>query len=65
MDLLYFKDDILKDMKFIQKSFNEKYAKSDENLTLKLTKFESKINNLEKKVFELSNKITTDNDLKK
>ena len=52
MDILYFKDDILKDMRSIQKSLDSKYMKAEDNLNLKINSFESKINLFEKKIFE-------------
>ena len=64
MDILYFKDDILKDMRSIQKSLDSKYMKAEDNLNLKINSFESKINLFEKKIFELSNKINTDNKIR-
>ena len=64
MDILMFKDDILKDMRGIQKKLDAKYLKSEDNLNMKITKFESKINIFEQKIFELSNKICTDNSIR-
>ena len=63
-DLLYFKDDILKDMRGIQKTLDSKFFESEDNLNLKLNKFETKINLFEQKIFELSKKINTDNNIK-
>ena len=63
-DLLYFKDDILKDMRGIQKTLDSKFFQSEDNLNLKLNKFETKINLFEQKIFELSKKINTDNNIK-
>ena len=63
-DLLYFKDDILKDMREIQKTLDSKFFQSEENLNLKLNKFETKINLFEQKIFELSKKISADNNLR-
>ena len=64
MDLLFFKDDILKDTRSIQKSLDIKYMKTEDNLNLKINSFESKINLFEQKIFELSNKINTDNKIR-
>ena len=64
MDILIFKDDILKDMKGIQRNLDSKYLKTEEYLNSQIYKFESKINNFEKKIFELSNKINTDNTIR-
>jgi len=65
MDILIFKDDILKDMRSIQKSLDLKYKKAEDNLNIKINDFESKIVLFEKKIFELSNKINTDNKIRK
>ena len=64
MDLLMFKDDILKDFRTIQISLDEKYAKADEYLSEKINKFDLKIKSFEKKIFELSNLIVTDNSIR-
>ena len=64
MDILYFKDDILKDMRGIQRNLDSKYLKTEDNLNSLIYKFETKINNFEKKIFELSNKINTDNTIR-
>ena len=64
MDLLFFKDDILKDTRSIHKSLDIKYMKVEDNLNLKINSFESKINLFEQKIFELSNKINTDNKIR-
>ena len=60
MDILMFKDDILKDMRGIQRTLDTKYIKTEDNLNMKINKFESKIKIFEEKIFELSNKINTD-----
>jgi hypothetical protein len=64
MDLLMFKDDILKDFRTIQISLDEKYAKADEYLSEKINKFDLKIKSFEKKIFELSNLIVTDTSIR-
>ena len=60
MDILLFKDDILKDMREIQRTLDRKYLKTEDNLNSKINMFETKINIFEKKIFELSNKINID-----
>ena len=60
MDILMFKDDILKDMRGIQRTLDSKYIKTEDNLNMKINKFESKIKIFEEIIFELSNKINTD-----
>ena len=64
MDLLHFKDDILKDIKTIQLSLDDKYIKADDFLKQRITKFELKINSFEQKISELSNLIITDTSIK-
>ena len=63
-DMLYIQDEILRDMRQMQTKLDAKYSKSEEDLNTKLTKFELKIKNLEKKISELSNLITQDNSMK-
>ncbi len=53
MDILLFKDDILKDMREIQRTLDRKYLKTEDNLNSKINMFETKINIFEKKIFEL------------
>ena len=64
MDLLMFKDEILKDMRSIQRTLDTKYIKAGDNINSKISIFESKINIFEQKIFELSNKINTDNKIR-
>ena len=64
MDLLHFKDDILKDIRTVQLSLDDKYIKADEFLRQRITKFELKINSFEKKISELSNLIITDTSIR-
>ena len=64
MDMLHIQDEILRDMRQMQAKLDTKYSKSEEDLNTKLTKFELKIKNLEKKISELSNLITQDNSMK-
>ena len=64
MYILMFKDDILKDMRGIQRTLDSKYIKTEDNLNMKINKFESKIKIFEEKIFELSNKINTDKKIK-
>ena len=64
MDLLRFKDDILKDIRVIEIGLNKKYLKIEESVKEKISKFDLKIASLEQKIFELSNLITTDNLIK-
>ena len=64
MDLIRFKDDILKDMREIQISLNKKYSKTEDYLRERLNKFELKMSAYENKITEYSNLINIDNSLK-
>ena len=64
MDLLRFKDDILKDMRNIELRLNKKYFSTEESLKNKINNFELKIGSFEQKILELSNLITVDNSIK-
>ena len=64
MDMLRIQDEILRDMRQMQVKFDNKYSRVEEELNGKLTKFDLKINNLEKKISELSNLITEENSMK-
>ena len=64
MDLVRFKDEIIKDMRSAQKSLDDKYIKADDFLKQKITQFENKINSFNQKITELSNLIVTDNSIK-
>ena len=64
MDLIRFKDDILKDMRIIQISLNDKYSKVEDYLKGRINKFELKIGVFENKIAEYSNLINIDNSLK-
>lgn len=64
MDLLRFKDDILKDMRNIDIKLNKKYLNIEEEIKEKINKFELKIGSLEQKILELSNLISADNSIK-
>ena len=57
MDLLRFKDDILKDMRNIDIILNKKYLNIEEEIKEKINKFELKVGSLEQKILELSNLI--------
>lgn len=64
MDLIRFKDDILKDMRIIKISLNDKYSKVEDYLKGRINKFELKIGVFENKIAEYSNLINIDNSLK-
>ena len=64
MDLVRFKDEILKDIRSMQFALADKYSKIDDHIKEKITVFENKINSFDKKITELSNLIITDNSIK-
>ena len=64
MDLLHFKDDILKDIKSMQKNIADKFTISNNLLKEKLESYDTKINLYNEKIIQLSNLITEDNNLK-
>ena len=64
MDLVRFKNDILKDFRSIQFSLDDKYLKADQVLKERITQFEVKLNALNKKISELSNLVFTENNIK-
>ena len=64
MDIIHFQDETLKNMRQMQSKLDDKYAKSEELLNEKITKFDLKIKSLEQKITELSTLIIKDNALK-
>ena len=64
MDLMHFKDDILKDIRTVQLTLDDKYIKADDFLRERISKFELKISSMEKKISELSNLIVTDTSIR-
>ena len=62
-DILFLKDDILKDFREIETKLNTKYESQNSNTLIKLHKFENSIEVMKNKIYELSNLIVTDNDI--
>ena len=60
-DLILFKEEILKDMRNIKKSLEERYGAMNENISSKLNKFELKLTTLETKLLNITHKINSDN----
>ena len=60
-DLILFKEEILKDMRIIKKSLEERYGAMNENISSKLNKFELKLTTLETKLLNITHKINSDN----
>ena len=63
MDLARFKDEILKDIRSVQLSLDDKYLKADDILKQRIIEFEIKINIFNQKISELSNLIFKDNSI--
>ena len=63
-DLMQFKDDILKDIRLVQSSLDNKYLKADEYINEKISKFELKLNSFSEKITQLSNLIVTDTSIR-
>ena len=57
-ELLYFKEEILRDLKSIESKINAKIKNQIEETDKKLLNFESKTDNLTQRVFTLSNQFT-------
>ena len=56
-ELLYFKNDLLKDFNVIESNINEKYSDSINDLNLRLNDYDKKITMLNKKLSDLTNTI--------
>ena len=63
-DMLHFKDEILKDMKNMQKTIAEKFEISNSLLKEKIESYDRKINLYNEKIIQISNLVITDKDLK-
>ena len=63
-DLLYFKNDILKDIKQIEIKLNTKYNDNSNNFDLKFQEYDNKINTILNKISEITNLIPIDNNIK-
>ena len=50
-ELLYFKNDLLKDFNRIESNINEKYSESINDLNLRLNDYEKKNYNVKQKIF--------------
>ena len=64
IDLIHFKNDILKDVRDIKYSLMEKYSVLEENLKQKMNQYDLTIKSFEQKIFELSKLITIDKSIK-
>ena len=64
VDLIHFKNDILKDVRSMKSSLAEKYLILEANLKEKINHFDLTIKTFEQKIFELSKLITIDKTMK-
>ena len=64
IDLIHFKNDILKDVRDIKYSLMEKYSVLEENLKQKMNQYDLTIKSFEQKIFELSKLIAIDKSIK-
>lgn len=62
-DIIFLKEDILKDFKRIETNLNLKFEKQNSNITNKIHKFESSIEAMKSKIEELSSLISTDKNI--
>ena len=62
-DILFLKEDILKDFRQIETKLNTKYEKKNMNIMSKLETFENTIKTMNNKIGELSSLITSDKDI--
>ena len=62
-DIIFLKEDILKDFKKIETSLNTKLEKQNLNITNKIHKFENSIEAMKSKIEELSSLISTDKNI--
>ena len=62
-DILFFKEDILKDFRELELKLTTKYEKQNSNTLTKLHKFENTIEAMNNKIFELSKLISTDKNI--
>ncbi len=65
MEVLQFKDEVLKELKLLKKSISEKYESNATLVSEKLSIYDNKISLLNERIIELSGNINTDNNLKK
>ena len=63
-DMLHFKNEMLKDLKNMQKTITEKFDISNSVLKDKLESYDRKLNLFNDKIIQISNLVATDNNLK-
>ena len=62
-DILIFKEDVLKDIKIVQKDFSSKFDKMEDLIKEQMSIYESKVNSFEHRINNLSNLISADRSL--
>ena len=62
MDILHFKDEMLKEIKVIKNSITEKYDLSLSFMKEKFDKYESRLNNQSERINEINTNITSNDD---
>ena len=63
-DILFLKEEILKDFRQIESKLNTKYERQNINTIAKLRKFETTIESMNNKILELSDLVSTDKNIK-
>ena len=53
-EMIYMKEDILKDLKNFERNYSEKFTKSNKLISERLEEFEQKLNSFNQKLFEIS-----------
>ena len=59
-DILLFKEEVLKDIKIVQKEFSNKFSKMQDLLKDQINIYESKVNTFEQRIKNLSNLVSSD-----
>ena len=59
-DILLFKEEVLKDIKTVQKQFSNKFAKMEDLLKNQINIYETKVNTFEQRIKNLSDLISSD-----
>ena len=59
-DIMYFKEELLKDMKVVQRQYSDKFSHVNDMIKLKIEQYDYKLQAFENKIIELANKIQTD-----
>ena len=63
-EMMYMKEDLLKDLKNFERNFSEKLAKSNQSIYERLEEFEQKIEEFNQKLFQISQTSVEDKSIK-